>query len=128
MRLPNMLRRLLCLLLACLLLSGCGVAPGKSGEKETEPVTEATTEPTEPAPTAPPDGTPGTITEKGSYSGTVNAAAPVATAGSESLTGAQLQLYYGLEIAAWRAQEREQNPDWELGLDVQLCPMEGEAG
>lgn len=127
MRLPNMLRRLLCLLLACLLLSGCGTAPAQSEKKETEPVTEVTTEPTEPAPTAPPDGTPGTITEKGSYSGTVSAAAPVATAGSESLTGAQLQLYYGLEIAAWRTQEREQNPDWELGLDVQLCPMEGEA-
>lgn len=127
MRLPNMLRRLLCLLLACLLLSGCGVAPGKSGKKETEPATEVTTEPTEPAPTAPPDGTPGTITEKGSYSGVVNGASTAATVGGETLTGAMLQLYYGLEIASWRAQEREHNPDWNLGLDVQTCPMEGEA-
>ena len=73
MRLPNILRRLLCLGLACLLLTGCGVSesvPGLGSGKETEPSTEATTEPTEPAPTAPPNGVAGTITEKGVGNGT----------------------------------------------------------
>lgn len=129
MRLSNMLRRLLCLALACLLLAGCAgpKLPGKGGEKETLPVTEPATEPTEPAPTAPPDGVAGTITEKGSYTGTVSATAPVATAGAETLTGDRLQLYYGLMAATWRAEKKEPAPDWNVPLDVQVCPIEGEA-
>lgn len=121
MRLPTAPRRLLCLLLALLLLTGCasGSIPSES--------TSAPTETTEPLPTAPPDGDPNNITCKGSYTGTPDSSAVVATAGEYTLTGGVLQLLYGLEISAWKAGSHEENPDWNQGLDTQLCPLDTEA-
>lgn len=130
MRLSNIACRLLCLTLACLMLSGCAASklvPGLGKKKETEPVTQPTTEATEPPPTAPADGDPGNVTAKGSYFGTVSATAPVATAGEYILTGDLLQLYYGIAVSDWRNSGAEPAPDWNLTLDVQLCPLEGEA-
>ena len=116
--------RLLCLVLACALLGGCALGAG-SGEVEETSV--PTTEATEPAPTAPADGDPSNVTAKGSYFGTVSATAPVATVGDATLTGDMLQLYYGLTVSSWRTAGTQPAPDWSLALDVQECPLEGDA-
>jgi len=121
MRLLSFPRRLLCLLLVLLLLTGC--ASTSSVPEETTLPTETT----EPAPTAPPDGNPDDVTCKGSYTGTVDSAAVVATAGEYTLTAGVLQVLYGLELRLWQTGEQTENPDWSLPLDVQLCPMEGTA-
>lgn len=117
--------RLLCLVLACALLGGCAALPGDAGK--TEGTTVPTTEATEPPPTAPADGDPSNVTAKGSYFGTVSATAPVATVGDAALTGDMLQLYYGLTVSTWRAEGAQPAPDWSLALDVQECPLEGDA-
>lgn len=119
------LRRGLCLILAVLMLSGCSV-PVSSG-KQTE-ATASTTEPapteTEPAPTTPPDGNPNDVTCKGSYTGTGNASAVVASAGEEQLTNGMLQALYDLEAATWRQSGSQPSPDWEKSLDTQTCPLD----
>ena len=112
--------RLLCLMLAVLILGGCAAVPAE----ETGATTAPTTETTEPGPTAPPDGDPENITAKGSYSGTVDAGATVATVGDAALTGDILQLYYGLTVSYWRVAGTQPAPDWDLPLDVQECPMD----
>jgi len=123
MRLRFILRRGLCLALVCLLLAGCApeVPPRMA------PVTQPGTEATEPGPTAPPDGEPNTVSAKGSYTGTVSAEAEAAFVGEEALTGDLLQLYYGLCVSGWYKGSKTPAPDWDLPLDVQLCPLEGEA-
>lgn len=130
MRLSDTLRRTLCLALVCLLLGGCAVMrddPAESASNEEETVTQPVTETTAPAPTAPPDGDPTNVTAKGSYTGTVDAAAVVASVGEEVLTGDMLQLYYGLTVCDWRENGGTPAPDWTVGLDVQECPMDGDA-
>ena len=112
--------RLLCALLAVLLLAGCGAAP----ETPTE-----TTEATEPAPTTPPNGNPDDVTCLGSYtvSGYDTAASRdmvVATIGDAELTNGQLQVYYWLEVATYRQSDAEVEPDYGQSLDTQPCPID----
>ena len=115
--------RLLCLVLAVLIMSGCAAVP----PEVVESTEETTVETAEPGPTAPADGDPTNITAKGSYYGTVDAAAGVARVGDATLTGDILQLYYSLTVSQWRVDGREPAPDWEQPLDVQECPMDTEA-
>jgi len=116
-------RRLLCLVLACIILGGCAaVSP-----EETEPTAAPTTETTEPGPTAPADGDPTNVTARGSYSGTVDAETSVATVGDAALTADVLQLYYGLTVSYWRGADTQPAPDWDLPLDVQECPLDTDA-
>jgi len=116
----KLFRRLLCLVLACIILGGCAAVPS-----ELPVYTEETTEPTtEPGPTAPPDGDPNDITARGSYLGTVDPGTAVASVGDAALTADLLQLYYGLTVSQWRAAETEPAPDWDLSLDVQECPLD----
>ena len=125
--------RLLCLVLACSLLGGCALLPGLEPNitVPTEPAeTTVSTEPTEatePAPTAPADGDPNNVSALGSYTGAVTPGAVVATAGESSLTASQLQLYYGLMVSSWREAASQPAPDWDQPLDVQLCPLDGDA-
>lgn len=121
------LHRIACLALVCLLLGGCSVSGLAEAPSGTEPVTQPTTEATEPPPTAPADGDPNNVTAKGSYTGTMASDVPVAAVGDQTLTGAVLQLYYGLTVAHWRESGQTPAPDWSLALDVQECPLEGEA-
>ena len=121
----KLFRRLLCLVLACMLLGGCALIPGEV--PETGETTVPTTEATEPQPTAPPDGDPANVTAKGSYFGTVDPAAGVARVGDAVLTGDILQLYYSLTVSRWRSGGNQPAPDWDLPLDVQECPLDTEA-
>ena len=124
--------RLLCLVLACLLLGGCALIPGTSAPG-TEPTGDPsasindTTEATEPAPTAPPDGDPNDVSARGSYTGTVDPDPAIAIVGNAYLSQGELQLYYGLAISAWRSEGTQPAPDWTQPLDVQLYPLGGDA-
>ena len=112
-----------------MLLPGCNKTPGKAPteEPETVPVTE-TTEPTVPA-TIPADGNPDDVTCKGSYTAddaALEAAAEdtVATVWDQSLTVAKLQIYYWLEVAAYRSGNYETAPDFDRPLDSQVCQID----
>lgn len=118
-------RRFVCLLLALILLTGCGAAAKPKETLPPETTLPPVTEP--PAPTAPADGNPNDVSCKGSYTGTVNAASVVATAGEYKLTAGILSLLYGLEVSSWRAAGTEPAPDWNLPLDVQLLDSGTEA-
>lgn len=124
-------RRILPLLLAMLLLTGCATTPP---EENTAPVTEATettvpVEETEP-PTAPPDGDPENVTCKGSYTVTDEEAAAaadavVATVGEAELTNRMLRIYYWMEVAEYLARNPETK--FEQPLDTLLCDLDDTA-
>jgi len=114
-------KRFAAALCMALLLAGCG-----SDAPETTP----TTEPAIPAPTVPADGNPGDVTCKGTYyvsDEEIVAArdAVVAEAGNAHLTNSQLQIYYWLEVAAHRASDHPEQPDYAQSLDTQSCPIDG---
>ena len=114
----KLLAAALCL---ALLLSGCG--------SDVAPDAGPTTEPTVPAPTTPADGDPGNSTCKGSYTVSdeeILAARDtvVAEMGDAHLTNGELQLYYWLEVAAFRASGQPVQPDYSQSLDTQSCPID----
>ena len=115
----------LCLCLV-LVLTGCKKAPAAS--VPAEELTE-TTEATVPAPTAPEDGDPNTVTCQGSYyvsdsEITADADTVVAEMDSANLTNSQLQIYYWLEVAAYRQGNHDVEPDFTQSLDTQVCPID----
>lgn len=117
---------LLCLAVV-LALSGCGSKPGSSSDKTVNAA--ETTEATLPAPTIPADGNPGDVTCQGSYyvsDEEITAAADtvVATMDGANLTNSQLQIYYWLEVAAYRQARHEVEPDFTQSLDTQVCPID----
>jgi len=108
-------------LCAALLLTGCG-------KEDADVSVAATTEATLPAPTVPADGDPNDVTAKGTYTVSdeeILAArdAVVAELGDDHLTNSQLQLYYWLEVAAHRASDCAEQPDYSQSLDTQSCPI-----
>ena len=122
MKLKPFVSGLLCLILVGLLLTGCG-NPDASAE-----ATEATAA-TEPGPTIPPNGNPNDVSCLGSYTvsdAEISAAADtvVATMGDAKLTNGQLQIYYWLEVAAYRQSDAETEPDYTQSLDTQPCPID----
>lgn len=94
-------------------------APEEVGGEETAPAETA------PKETIPPDGDPGNVTCKGSYTGSVNADTVVATVGEESLTLGVLQAYYWAEAAQYRSGGAEEMPDFSRPLDSQVCTVDG---
>ena len=110
-------RRICAALLMVLLLCGCAqsaVAP------ETE---ETTVETTVPA-TIPPDGNPGDVTCKGSYTRQGDGSAVIARAGEETLTNDQLAVWYWAQAAQYRASGGEDMPDFDSALDSQSCGID----
>lgn len=111
------------LLCMALIFTGCGSEP------EITPTTEATV----PAPTTPADGNPGDVTCQGTYyvsdDEIVTAKdAVVATMGGANLTNSQLQIYYWLEVAAYRQAGHEIEPDFSQSLDTQVCDIDDTVG
>ena len=130
-------------LCAALLLTGCqlpfqgAAAPGTQATTlatdatEITETTEAIPVETEPEATTLPNGNPGDVTCKGSYTASnveslSNAHNVVATVGDAQLTNAQLQIYYWMAVNTYRAEDHEIAPDWEAELDTQLCPLTDE--
>lgn len=137
---PNRLLVLtVCAALLMSLLSGCcqektnigTETSGRASEAESmaaEATVEETELPTEP-PTTPPDGDPDDVTCQGSYTveaSAVQAAADtvVASIGESQLTVGQLQVYYWMEVAAYRQAEHEIAPNFDRPLDTQLCEID----
>lgn len=102
----NKLKRLVCLLLAVLLLTGCGA----------EAAAPTVTQPTERA--GLPDGDPDTVFCKGSYTGTGGGTEQIAAAGQGKLTNGMLQIYYRMAIRNFQAAGTA--PDFSRPLDEQL--------
>lgn len=82
-------------------------------------------------PTAPviPDGVPGSVLCRESYTVSADEAGTaagktVASLGSEKLTNEALQVYYLNAIRAYQAGGSEIQPDYTTPLDMQLCPLE----
>lgn len=110
----------LCALTLAQSFAGCGKKP----ETETTAPTVQTAEATVPA-TVPADGNPDDVTCKGTYSAdNVNASTVVATAGDDTLTNGQLQVYYWLEVASYRQAGHETAPDFDKPLDTQPCELD----
>ena len=127
-------------LCAALLLTGCQLPfPGATAPAaeattlateatEITETTETTPVETEPEATTLPDGNPGDVTCKGTYSASnvealSNAHNVVATIGDAQLTNAQLQIYYWMAVNTYRAEDHEIAPDWDANLDEQLCEL-----
>ena len=111
----------LCLVLA---LTGCGKNQTDRKAESTE-----TTEATLPPPTTPADGNPSDVTCQGSYytsDADVTAVADtvVAEMNGAKLTNSQLQIYYWLEVAAYRMAGHDVEPDFTQSLDTQVCPID----
>ena len=134
------LRRTMAAILALttVLLSGCQLPAVETAVPTTEAAIVETevTEPTETTPpeTEPenpnilPDGNPGDVTCKGTYSASnldvlSNAHNVVATVGEAQLTNIQLQIYYWMAVNTYRAENHEVAPDWDVNLDEQLCGL-----
>ncbi len=121
-------RKILCLILACLMvLTGCA-------QEETAPETKAPVSQTEekpleaqPEPVAKGDGNPGSILCKASYTAspeTIPSGQTVAIMGKSSLTLGQLQIRYFLTVNEYLRSGAEPRPEAGLGLEYQACPLE----
>lgn len=127
---------LLTALVVALIMGGMGFTFSNTAGTETVetvPVslpTETVPQETMPVPTIPADGNPDDATCKGSYTVSdedvaANGATVVATAGSQELTNAQLQIYYWLEVQNFLAQYGSYASYFGLDvtqpLDMQVC-------
>lgn len=115
-----MKRIFLALALMSLLLCGCGKL---GADEKTEAPTEAAVE-TVPEGTTPPDGNPGDVTCKGSYTGGISTSAVVATAGEGKLTAGELQVWYWAQVGQYRQAGYEISPDFDRPLDTQACEID----
>ena len=115
--------RIICLLLAVIMLAGCAKNPnGMDAALSTQP-TDALGNPLLP------DGNPDDVTCKGGYSvseADFSAVADtvVATLGGGELTNGQLQVYYRMAAAAYA---EEDAPDLTKPLETQLCAKDSAA-
>ena len=110
----GLLRALSGTLALTLLLGGCGTP----AQERTEGKNAATTVETA---AVLPDGTPGTVSEKGTYTLPFDGAAQVATVGKETLTNGMLGIFY--RMALLQAASEENGPDLTQPLDAQMCPF-----
>lgn len=103
-------------------MAGCDrTHPAQSLSESTTPQTMATA----PAATVPADGNPQDVTCKGSYTQQqIDGKAVVATVGQTELTLEQLQVYYWMEVASYRAGDWQVAPDFDLPLDTQPCELD----
>ncbi|HCP71714.1 MAG TPA: hypothetical protein DIT87_06820, partial [Clostridiales bacterium] len=121
---PKYLAAALCAVMLLQGLTGCGKKSPVKAETAASSTAAETAQPTVPA-TVPPDGSPGDVTCKGSYTAdSVDASAVVATLGSEQLTNGQLQVYYWMEVASYRQAAHEAAPDFDRPLDTQPCEID----
>lgn len=104
-----------CLLMLC----GCGEAAEAIGPEPTRATAETAS-----VETVPPDGDPGDVTCKGSYTGRTESSTIVATAGDAKLTAGELQVWYWAQVADYRQNHRDTAPDFDRSLDTQPCGID----
>lgn len=121
-----MLRKLTLTLVLCLalVLTGCKKAPADTAAEAAAEATEVTVPATTPA-----DGDPNAVTCQGTYyvsDAEITAAADtvVAEMDGANLTNSQLQIYYWMEVAAYRQANHDIEPDFTQRLDTQACPID----
>lgn len=119
-------KRILCLILACLMgLTGCA---REETAKETEPTAaQNVTEEPRPEPAAVGDGNPDSLLCKASYtapSEDIQDDKAVAVMGENTLTLGQLQIRYYLAVDAYLQSGAEPRPETGIGLEYQPCPLE----
>ena len=124
-----MLRRMIALLLCLVLPLGLAACGSKQEFYSEDNAPSATAEAAEPASTIPADGDPGNVTARGTYSVSDDAVTAakdtvVATMEGADLTNGQLQVYYWLEVAAHRASDHPDQPDYSRSLDTQPCTID----
>ena len=122
-----MKRKITVLLLAlALLLCGCSrkeVPFVRNDEPETMTEAAPTVEETVP-PTVAPDGNPGDVTCKGSYTGSGNLTAEVAAMEGHALSNEELQIWYWAAVSQYRQEAHETAPDFDKPLDTQPCEID----
>ena len=108
-------------LVLILLLCGCSkqASPAKQDTVETTSPAEETV----PA-TVPEDGDPKDVTCKGSYTGAAAPETIVAKSGDAELSNEQLSVWYWAEVAQYRQERHETEPDYDRPLDVQPCEID----
>ncbi len=111
---------MMALALSLLMLSGCAETEDMQTVMAT--VTEVTEE-TTPA-TIPADGNPEDVTCKGTYTGTTDMDAVVASVDGGKLTGGALNAWYWMAVADYRQGEYEEAPDFDKPLDTQVCQID----
>lgn len=126
------MQRKLFAMLACMALFFGLTACGRTERAIPETSAPETTEATVPA-TTPADGNPDDVTRKGTYTvsdDTITAEADtvVATMDGANLTNGQLQIYYWLEVAAYRQADNAIEPDFSRPLDEQVCEVDDSVG
>lgn len=121
----NPVKKKVALLPVLALLAGMLFGCGTKQEVEQMPA-EAPTQVTvqETLPPVPADGNPMDVTCKGSYTGGVDADTVVAKSGSGELTNGQLQAWYWAAVASYRERVGAAQPDYEIPLDRQDCPID----
>lgn len=123
-RMKRSFRSRICLLLAAVMmlsvLSGCGKT-----EPETEPSTvPETTAPPQPVITG--NRNSSSLLCKDSYTIEGEDGTVVATAGEAKLTNRILRIYYAMELAKFRSESHAEQPDYDLPLYAQICPLSKE--
>lgn len=112
-----MKKSLLVCLFAMLVLCGCAknanLSEGSTAPEETQTVYSV-----------PPDGNPGDVTCRGSYTREGSADAVVARVGDKKLTNSQLAVWYWAQAAQYAQSAQEEKPDWDIPLDQQSCPVD----
>lgn len=124
--------------LSLLVLSGCQQDTPAEESSPAHNLSAATTAPTQTQPVAteppatepliPASGNAKEVSCQSSYSANESDAilaahSTVATIGSETLSNAQLQIYYQMTVNAYRESQAETMPDFDQPLDQQLCPL-----
>lgn len=114
--------RMTALMLSLCLLAGCGGNSRETLPSETEP-TETTPEPVVYEPVVTGNGNPSSLSYAGSYLSEEGADAVAARVGEEELTNRMLRFFYNLEIGSYRNSGETVQPDYDLPLFSQSCPM-----
>lgn len=121
----TLFRRLFCLLLAAMLLAGCGKPDKPPTTQATEAVVETVPETTaapEYLPVMTADGKPLSLGCRDRYTEeSLPTEDIVATFGDDTLTGKQLQVYYALTVASCKAGSEIPAPDFSVPLFAQRC-------
>lgn len=121
------MRKQIALFLLCAMLTGCA-SPASVTSPETQPDSETTPEVVQPVyqPVVKADGSADSIFYADCYETSAEISdAPAAQWGEDTLSARQLQVYYNLVLSEYRQSGVTPQPEADIPLWAQLCPVEG---